>query len=73
MFISPVLNEYVQHPVPTLLDCAYQCFPTYLATSNQKLVGWNDGTGTLTEADINSGTGCVGRGRVSLIRSFVYY
>ena len=39
----------MQHLVSTLLKCAYQCFPTYTNTSNQKLVGWNDGAGKLKE------------------------
>ena len=40
----------MEHLVSTLLKCAYQCFPTYTNTSNQKLVGWNDGAGKLKEA-----------------------
>ena len=44
------LNDYAQHLVSTLLKCAYQCFPTYTNTSNQKLVGWNDGAGKFKEA-----------------------
>jgi hypothetical protein len=46
-----LLDDYANHIVSTLLDCAFCCFPSK-SSSSRRVHGWNDSAAKLKEASI---------------------
>ena len=67
-----MLDNYAEHIMSTLLDCAYCCFPCR-SSSSKKVVGWHDSAGKLKEASnfwykVWIEAGCPSAGVLSIIK-----
>ena len=68
-----LLDDYANHIVSTLLDCAFCCFPSK-SSSSRRVRGWNDSAAKLKEASILwhriwTEAGCPSAGVLSTIKN----